>query len=121
MARAQVSIEPEHFDLKSCEGGYVKLRRLSYGKKKERAAMTSMSFIMNKKSDDIQAEMAMANLEVTKYEFSNCIVEHNLEKEDGTLFDFKSAADIELLDPRIGEEIDMLITKLNNFEADEGN
>lgn len=120
MAKAQATSTIEHYDLKTCEGGWVKLRRFSYGESLERKSKISLSFAAGKGSDN-RASMDMASKEVAFFEFSRCVVEHNLEKEDGTLFNFKNKVDLLLLDPRIGEEIESYINKLNNFEDDEGN
>ncbi len=109
----------EHFDLKSCEGGFVRLRRLSYGQKLQRQNMASkMAFEGGGgRKKDSRAIMESAVEAVTLFEFSCCIAEHNLEDEHGNLLNFSAPRDVQRLDPRIGEEIDGLISKLNNFEA----
>jgi hypothetical protein len=118
MPRATVNVEEtEHVELKSLPGGYVTLRRLSYGQLLHRRAMAS-SMRMEAQGKNFAAEMQMVNESVTVYEFANCIIEHNLEDENGKTLNFKNAADIRRLDPRIGEEIDQHISKLNNFEED---
>ena len=121
MPFAGVSTATEHFDLKTVEGGFVELRRMTYGEKLARQDMVKLSLEMGK-GKDIKGEMAMANKMVTHSDFMNCIIEHNLEKDkNGTPFNFRDYNDFIRLDPRVGEEIDRLINSMNNFEeSDEG-
>ncbi len=121
MPFAGVSTATEHFDLKTVEGGFVELRRMTYGEKLTRQDMVKLSLEMGK-GKDIKGEMAMANKMVTHSDFMNCIIAHNLEKdENGTPFNFRDYNDFIRLDPRVGEEIDKLINSMNNFEeSDEG-
>jgi hypothetical protein len=112
----------EEFKLKSLDGeGWVKLRRLTYGQKLHRRSMVSKMRIetSGKKSKDFQGEMDLINEKATQYDFANCIIDHNLEDEAGKKLNFSSIADIQRLDPRVGEEIDTLIGELNNFEENE--
>jgi hypothetical protein len=110
------------FDLKSCEGGFIKARRLTYGEKLQRRAMVSgMKFQTEKGKKDFQGEMNLVSEQATMFDFERCIVEHNLEDEDGRLLNLSSISDVRKLDPRIGEEIDEHLSSLNNFEEDEGN
>lgn len=111
----------ERFDLKSLPGAYVELRRMSYGQKLARQDLIRLSVEMGK-GKDMKGEMAMANKLATKMDFANCIAAHNLEKDDnGTLFNFNTDS-LDMLDPRVGEEIDKYINQMNNFEdTDEGN
>lgn len=112
-------------ELKSCPGGYVEARRLTYGEKLQRRAMVSnMKFEGGKKrSRDFAGEMQLVNEQATAFDFQRCIVDHNLYKDDAeeVKFNFQSISDIQELDPRIGEEIDTFLSDLNNFEDDEGN
>lgn len=121
MPKATVSLTTERFELKSLPEGYVVLKRMSYGDKLYRLDMMKLSLEMNSKSKDIVGEMAMGNQKVTQYEFINCIVEHNLEDENGQPLNFANEVHFKTLDPRIGEEINTLIEKMNNFSEDEGN
>jgi hypothetical protein len=114
--------DTERHDLKSLPEGYVVLRRLTYGEKVQRRAMVSGLKIrgMGSGKKDFEGEMNMVNEQATLFDFQRCIVEHNLEKDDnGTLLNFANIPDIRMLDPRVGEEIDSLLDKLNNFEDDE--
>ena len=121
MPFAGTGVETVRRELTSLEGGFVILRRLTYGQKLQRKNMTKLAIDMNSKSKDFKGELEMASREATLQDFKNCIVDHNLFKDEAETvqFDFTSAMDVEMLDPRIGEEIEQAIDKLNNFEADD--
>jgi len=70
----------------------------------------------------LQGELAMANREITRFEFKNCIVSHNLEIQvgEGTrLLNFDNPEDFNCLDPRVGSEIEKYISDMNQFEDDD--
>lgn len=123
MPRATANIqETERFELKSCPEGFIVARRLTYGEKLERRAMTAnMRVEAQKGKKDFAGEMQLVNEKATMYDFQKCIVDHNLEDEDGNKLNLGTLNDVRRLDPRIGEEIDNLLGELNNFEEDEGN
>lgn len=109
-------------DLKTCEGGFVVLRRLTYGEKLFRQSMVSKFKIEAEKgSKDFAGEMQLVSEQATLFDFQNCVVDHNLFKDDEETqkLNFGNLIDVKSLDPRIGEEIDTLISELNNFEEDE--
>ena len=123
MPRATNNInETERFDLKSCPGGFVVLRRLTYGQYLERQglAMQLQMQSVGKKSD-AKIDIDMAQQKVAEFEFKHCIAEHNLEDDQGNLLDFRQAFTLTMLDPRIGQEIGDCIAKMNDFEAELGN
>lgn len=120
MPRATVDIETTHrVELATCPEGFVELRRLSYGQFLHRRQMASSLRMEQEGKNNMTAVMNMVNEAVTQYEFSHCIVDHNLEDETGRKLDFVKPSDIKKLDPRIGEEIDQAISKLNNYEPTE--
>lgn len=129
MPIATANLDPEDKkDLKTCPGGYVVLRRMTYGQKLERMKhVGKLSVDMRGRGKGgTKGEMEMLQKASTIYDFRACIVEHNLEKNIGTPeqpnivpLNLKSEADIDALDPRIGEEISTLIDELNNFEDSE--
>jgi hypothetical protein len=123
MPRATSNIQDtQKFDLKTCEGGFIEVRRLSYGEKLQRRAMTAnMKIEAQKGKKDFAGEMQLMNEQATMFDFQKCIVDHNLEDENGTKLNLGSVSDIRRLDPRVGEEIDTILSDLNNFEDDEGN
>lgn len=106
-------------DLKSLPGGYVILRRMSYMQSIERQSLMKLTFA-GKTSKDFAGEMALGSVEIQKFEFAHCVIEHNLEKDDeGTLLNLSNSADLAILDPRVGQEIQQLIEKQNNFEDED--
>ena len=119
--------ETIRLDLKSLPGGYVEAKRLTYGEKIQRRAMTAGLKIQGgkKKTDDFMGEMQLITEESTIFDFAHCIVDHNLYKDDDEQvpFDLTKKTDVRMLDPRIGEEIDNWLSEINNFEDEdtEGN
>ena len=109
-------------NLKSLEGAYVDIKRMTYGQKLERQGMIKVSFEMNKgRKDDMKGQMEMANRIATYYEFKHCIVDHNLTDDQDNKLDLSNQFVIDSLDPRVGEEINGFINDMNNFEDDKGN
>jgi predicted TIM-barrel fold metal-dependent hydrolase len=121
MVRATVNTEETiRHDLKTLPEGFVVIKRLSYGAKLHRRAMVSKMTIQgNSKGKDFAGEMQLINEAATQYDFAHCIVDHNLDDEQGRHLNFSNVQDITSLDPRVGEEIDKYINELNNFEDDE--
>jgi hypothetical protein len=121
MPNATVSLGTEQLDLKSLPGGYVTLKRMSYGQTLERRALMKINLdLSGGKQQDMHAVMALAAKEIQVYEFRHCVVDHNLEDGDGTKLDLTSAQALENLDPKVGQEIERKISDMNNFENDEG-
>lgn len=122
MPKATTNIsDTEKYELKTCPEGYVLLRRLSYGEMIERRSLSgklNLNATPGKgKTNDVQAFIQMANRLVTEFEFKNCIVDHNLEDENGTALDFRKATTLSVLDPRIGDEISQYIDKMNQYDV----
>jgi len=110
----------EKFDLKTLPGAFIELRRMSYGEKMHRSGlMSGLKVKGSNRSKDFEGELMLANQRVTEYEFAVCIVGHNLEKDDkGTLLDFKNKFDLGMLDGKVGEEIGVLLNKVNLFDEE---
>lgn len=121
MPRATVNInDTETFDLKSVAGGSVTLRRMTYGQKlarQEQAVKMTMEQKKGRSSTDSKMSMDMLQHAATVFDFRACIVDHNLEDENGQKLNLTQVHQIDSLDPRIGEEIAILINDMNNFEA----
>ena len=111
--------ETQRFDLKTCPDGYVILRRMTFGQSVQRRAMLKLSVASSKGSKDFKGEMAMANEQITRFEFATCVIDHNLEDENGTKLNFASPVDFSRLDPRVGQEIEKLIGDMNNFNEED--
>jgi hypothetical protein len=105
-------------NLTTLEGGWVKLCKLSYGEKNEHQELVSRlssSFERDgKKEREIRLDMALMNGDV--YLFRKCIVDHNLEDEDGRKLDLSNPVDAAKLDPAVGDEVTDLIDKVNSSE-----
>jgi hypothetical protein len=125
MPKATISAnDTERFDLKSCPGGYVVLKPMPYDQYLHRRDI-AMRFQMegsasDKRGDDkVKMDMAQAQKAVAEFEFGLCIVDHNLEDDDGQKLQFPR--DLKRLHPKVGEEIANLIDKMNTFEEELGN
>jgi hypothetical protein len=121
MPRATATVSgSERFDLKTLPEGFVELRRLTYGQKLERRAMSSVAQAEGGgKGKNFRMSMAMLNEQATIFDFTHCIVDHNLEDDSGQKMDLTNVLNIRRLDPRVGDEIESLIDKLNNFEEED--
>jgi hypothetical protein len=121
MPRATISSEAEENGLKSLPGGFVKLRRMSYGERLHRQDIAMTMSMQQDKAATSRAggkiEIKQAQTAVGEFEFATCIVDHNLEKDDGSPLNFKNGMDFQLLDGRIGEEISALIEEMHNWET----
>jgi hypothetical protein len=122
MPRATVDTTPKRYDLESLPEGFVTLRRMPFGDwlhRQELALRLQMQQEMGKRKGqaaDMKAEMQMANKAVTVFEFRKCMVDHNLEDEQGNKLDFSGPVALEQLDPRVGNEIGQLISELHEFD-----
>lgn len=130
MPRAVIDITPERKELRSCPGGWVDLKRMAYGAWLHRTDISmQMQIEMEERkrrgggSQQTKSTIAMQNQAVTTYEFSNCIVDHNLEDAAGRKLDFTRAAALQVLDPKIGTEIGEFIRIMHEglTEEEEGN
>src|SRR4051794_28581743 len=115
----------ERFELKSLEGGFVVINRMTHGQKLHRSSFQDkMTFKGNKK--DFQGQMDLMQRSVTLWEWTNIIGDHNLEAyinsndpAQGTrLLNLKDVKDIESVDAKVAEEISTYISRVNNFEEE---
>jgi len=133
MPLAVIMEKPNREDLKTCPGGYVMIRRMSFGEKLTRRQFSSkMDLEMQRGSKSAKSTIDIFKEEAELYDFMHCIVGHNLTKlvnkqtsqpceaDDPDAvevpLDFLKASDIKLLTGQIAEEIGTLIDKHNNFE-----
>jgi hypothetical protein len=73
---------------------------------------------------DAKTTLDIMQRSATLFDFQKCVADHNLFEDDGETvkIDFSKPRCLDILDPRVGEEIASLIDKQNNFEEDdEGN
>lgn len=103
------------FDLKSLPGAYVVMRKQTYGERQRRADIVTrvtMQAADTRGTPDIM-HMDMRNLDVTLFDFRSSIIEHNLEDSDSRTLNFQNTADLENLDPQVGDEVETLIRDMN--------
>jgi len=119
MPRATISTDTTRKDLKSCPGGYVELRQLSWAEMMKRRDVASRMYadVSTKQGqatqDSIRQYMEVVNVAIMEFEFKNCIVDHNLEDDDGNKLDFSNPMALQILNPKIGSEIDRYIEEMN--------
>lgn len=126
MPIATVSTEPQRHDLTTLDGGFVVLKEMTFGQKLRRQELaTEQSMKGMGKGDDAEMAIKMASQAASTFEFKHCIVQHNLEEYitgnsgDTQLLDFNKPDAIQKLSSKVGDEIDALISAMNNFEEDE--
>jgi hypothetical protein len=120
----------QRFDLETLppangeEGGWVELRKLSYGQILERRDMSAKMAIENvgargaTREEDMRVTTELIQKKVTEFEFKNCIVDHNLEDNTGRKLNLGDPRNVWALDPQVGQEISSLIDNLNQWDAD---
>lgn len=126
MPRATVSQDTTRVELKTCPGGYVELRTLTFHEMNTRQDIATRMYQeqstgKKKKRDEetIRGYFEIMNVAVTEYEFRNCIVGHNLEDENGDLIDFTRPMQAWRLDPKVGQEINRAIEELNQLDEED--
>jgi hypothetical protein len=123
MPRATVNQEATRVDLKSLPGGFVMLKQLPFGQmlsRRDRAARYLQEINPRAARDDIsKIQIDILNEASRIYDFKHCIIDHNLEDEHGNKLDFGNAMTLQVLDPKIGAEIETEIDKLNREDFDE--
>lgn len=111
-------------DLESLEGAYVELRQLSFDEILERRdkamhmSMETRSGKQRRKGEKIKMQFESAMQWTRWFEFSRCIVDHNLELEPGKKMDFDQPNTLKVLDPKVAMEIERYIEDMN-LEDDE--
>lgn len=108
-----------HRELKSLPGAWVQLRMMNYGQVLSRKAMMKLSVTAGKRQKDLHGELELASEAVSLFELRCCVVDHNLEDSTGRKLDLANVNDVRILHPKVGAEIDQLISDMNNFEDEE--
>jgi hypothetical protein len=112
------AVVPKRFELKSLEGGWVELKQLNYHQvlqRREKATRFQLSG-EQQRGTAVEISMPMVTEALTLEDFKLCIHDHNLEDEEGNKLDLSSAATLARIDPRVADEINQLINRLNIFE-----
>jgi hypothetical protein len=125
MPQAVSKVETKRYDLESVPDGYVVIRKMTYG---ESLKVQGMSMRMHMQSQEIQRarkeakdkgldepqiELTVDVDSVTAFMFSRCIIEHNLEDENGKKLNFRDRQDFTRLDTEVGSEIEEFIQEMN--------
>lgn len=120
MVVATIEVDPVKHELKSAPGGWVTVKVMSYGAKQTRQEMAlsdaRMRNVGTKGKQEQEIAVNMMQRIVAEFEFAQCIDDHNLTDKAGNKLDFKDPKTLDKLHGRVGEEIDKLISAINNFE-----
>lgn len=125
MPRATARLDGERVDLKSCPpDGFVVIRQLSFGEMLERRDQAVKYYQESSTSrrqvqDIVKTEIDVLNKASRRYDFTTCIVDHNLEDDHGNKLNFQNPSTLDVLDPLIAMEIERAIDKLNREDVDE--
>jgi hypothetical protein len=127
-----VTVDPneyERFELKSAPpDGYIMVRPLPYGMRltmRDKAFKQRMVQQIPKKGkrveqqDEIPVELLSDNVWATNFELGYCIGDHNLQTRDEQLIDFSKPFALQLLNPKVGAEIEKIMLDVNADEEDE--
>jgi hypothetical protein len=117
----------EHKELKSLADAWVNVRPLPYGMVLQRRDKASKMYMeANPGKSRAQAAQEMARFEIetmnewaTLFDYKYCIVDHNLEDKNGNKLDMGSPLVLKQLMPKVGAELDQIISELNDLEEDE--
>ena len=94
----------KRYDLKTLEGGWVKLKRMNHGHSNELTDLR-LSFEASKEGS---GKATISTKVGRHFAFEHSIVDHNLGS-DGKKYDFARPEDVDALDPNYGDEISDLI------------
>lgn len=114
-----------HKELKTAPpDGFVDIRPLPFGMKLERrskATRMMMRMPTSKKGEKVEQSYEVESMDemTIGFDFSYCIVDHNLTDVNDNKLDFTNKMTLKLLDPRIGSEIERYIGELNEEEDEE--
>ena len=113
--------ETQRHDLETAPpDGFVVLKSMTYGEWLHRRDMaTKMAIEGDPRKKDSKVTIDAIQTETTFYEFSKCVVDHNLEDASGRKLNLSNRADFTSLHPKIGEEIQGLIAEMNAWESDQ--
>lgn len=122
MPQATVTQETVHKELKSCPGGYVELKQLSFDQmleRRDKAMRMSMEQAgRGRREQNAKIDLETASKWTRQFEFSHCIVDHNLEDDKGQKLNFANPMTLSVLDPKIGAEIERYIEELNQEDEE---
>lgn len=136
MPVAVATQEYERRELKSLpdpdDPGYIMVRPLPYGSKLERREkamrMSMESQPVNRKqrrgkeaptgeADKMNVEFASRT--TAEIDFAYCIGDHNLTDNEGRKLDLSNPRTLDFLDPKVGSEIENILSEINGDDLDE--
>lgn len=120
MVKATASLLPQRKDLESVPGGFVEIRQMTYGEFLHRRDLSmgmSVSGDALGKGTPEKISIDALQTAVTQYEFKVCIINHNLEDDNGVKLQLGTPEGFARLDPRIGQEVSDLIDEMNQWES----
>lgn len=125
LVNATVPTEATRYFLKSVGGAWVDLKPLPYGQlieRRDKASRMSMEAGKGRNSDNARMDIDLMQAQSRLYEFQHCIVDHNLSDDQGSKLNFSMPSTLNLLNPKVGQEIEQLIDDMNQLEeVDEEN
>lgn len=126
------TVDPTHYEreeLKTLEGAFITVRPLPYGmklKRRDKATKMYMEAPTSKGKNKSQADEEVGRFELetlnewaTLYDFKYCIGEHNLTDINKVQLDLGSPMTLQILDPRVGSEIERIVNSYNEDEDEE--
>ena len=144
MPVATVTTEPQRVPLKSLpanptldgsagEEGFIVVRPLPYGmvlERRDKGTEMGMELevqrgskrnksIRQNESETQKIELKTLSAWMANHDFAYCIVDHNLTDKNGAKLDFTNPLAVKNLDPKVGIEIDRILTDLNEPEESE--
>lgn len=126
------TVDPTHYEreeLKTLEGAFIMVRPLPYGmklKRRDKATKMYMEAPTGKGKNKSQADEEVGRFELetlnewaTLYDFKYCIGEHNLTDINDVQLDLGSPMTLQILDPRVGSEIERIVSSFNEDDDEE--
>lgn len=130
------TVDPSHYERRELtslpgtdteEGGYVMVRPLPYGMKLQRRDKATRMYMEaspgtgKKAAQDAtqKFELETMNEWATLFDMKYCIGEHNLTDVKGVPLDLGSPMTLQILDPKVGSEIERILTDLNEEEDEQ--
>lgn len=121
MPKATVPSETVRKELVSLPDGFVVLKRMSYGDvlfRRGLAQKVEMTQDMRNQGTKMHIEVGYEAL--AQFDFSKCIIEHNLEDENGEPLNLHNIAGVKQLDPQVGQEIEKYIDEMHEEPGEAG-
>jgi hypothetical protein len=126
--REELKTAPADPNIEGDEQGFIMVRPLPYGMKlsrRDKASKMSMEVAARrgrgKRAEEEQQKLDLETLSeaANAFDFAYCIGDHNLLDAQGNKLDFSNPMSLKLLDPKVGSEIENILTKYNEDEDEE--